>query len=132
VIDVGVAVGLALPSSTRSQCGSRESLRVRTDADIVFSSTGEASPILRRAIPASENDLPILYDCPEMPGTSNTFIDRPTYWSRSVGGASWAMTAIRIGRNSPQELLNRLMAGLDLFVGNTPQHDDVTCMLLKA
>jgi phosphoserine phosphatase RsbU/P len=33
---------------------------------------------------------------------------------------------------SPQELLNRLMAGLDLFVGNTPQHDDVTCMLLKA
>src|SRR6202048_1166779 len=33
---------------------------------------------------------------------------------------------------SPQELLNRLMADLDLFVGNTPQHDDVTCMLLKA
>jgi len=27
---------------------------------------------------------------------------------------------------------DRLMAGLDLFVGNTPQHDDVTCMLLKA
>src|SRR6266446_5168091 len=36
------------------------------------------------------------------------------------------------GSTSPQELLNRLMAGLDLFVGNTPQHDDVTCMLLKA
>jgi sigma-B regulation protein RsbU (phosphoserine phosphatase) len=33
---------------------------------------------------------------------------------------------------SPQELLNRLLADLDLFVGNTPQHDDVTCMLLKA
>ena len=33
---------------------------------------------------------------------------------------------------SPQELLNRLMADLDLFVGNTPQHDDVTCMLLKS
>jgi len=32
----------------------------------------------------------------------------------------------------PAEMLNRLMAGLDLFVGNTPQHDDVTCMLLKA
>jgi hypothetical protein len=29
-------------------------------------------------------------------------------------------------------LLNWLMAGLDLFVGNTPQHDDVTCMFLKA
>ena len=28
-------------------------------------------------------------------------------------------------------MLERLMAELDLFVGNTPQHDDVTCMLLK-
>ena len=36
------------------------------------------------------------------------------------------------GSTSPQELLNQLMAGLDLFVGNTAQHDDVTCMLLKA
>ncbi|MGC2451106.1 MAG: PP2C family protein-serine/threonine phosphatase, partial [Candidatus Sulfotelmatobacter sp.] len=33
---------------------------------------------------------------------------------------------------SPAEMLNRLMAELDLFVGNTPQHDDVTCMLLKS
>src|SRR2546430_1088946 len=32
----------------------------------------------------------------------------------------------------PSEMLKRLMAELDLFVGNTPQHDDVTCMLLKA
>jgi sigma-B regulation protein RsbU (phosphoserine phosphatase) len=33
---------------------------------------------------------------------------------------------------SPTEMLKRLMAELDLFVGNTAQHDDVTCMLLKA
>ncbi len=32
----------------------------------------------------------------------------------------------------PTDLLKRLMAELDLFVGSTPQHDDVTCMLLKA
>jgi phosphoserine phosphatase RsbU/P len=32
---------------------------------------------------------------------------------------------------SPADLLKRLMASLDLFVGSTPQHDDVTCMLLK-
>jgi phosphoserine phosphatase RsbU/P len=32
----------------------------------------------------------------------------------------------------PAEMLKRLMADLDLFVGSTPQHDDVTCMLLKA
>jgi serine phosphatase RsbU (regulator of sigma subunit) len=32
----------------------------------------------------------------------------------------------------PDEMLKRLMAELDLFVGQTPQHDDVTCMLLKS
>jgi phosphoserine phosphatase RsbU/P len=32
----------------------------------------------------------------------------------------------------PAEMLKRLMTELDVFVGNTPQHDDVTCMLLKA
>lgn len=32
----------------------------------------------------------------------------------------------------PGELLKRLMFDLDVFVGNTPQHDDVTCMLLKS
>jgi serine phosphatase RsbU (regulator of sigma subunit) len=33
---------------------------------------------------------------------------------------------------TPEELLKRLMSDLDLFVGSTPQHDDVTCLLLKA
>ena len=32
----------------------------------------------------------------------------------------------------PKDVLKRLMTELDLFVGNTPQHDDVTCMLLKS
>jgi len=31
----------------------------------------------------------------------------------------------------PQDLLNRIMTSLDGFVGETPQHDDVTCMLIK-
>jgi phosphoserine phosphatase RsbU/P len=33
---------------------------------------------------------------------------------------------------TPGEMLKRLMADLDVFVGSTPQHDDVTCMFLKA
>src|SRR6267378_8297168 len=48
------------------------------------------------------------------------------------GEAELRLLLENAGSTSPQELLNRLMAGLDLFVGNTPQHDDVTCMLLKA
>jgi sigma-B regulation protein RsbU (phosphoserine phosphatase) len=34
--------------------------------------------------------------------------------------------------NTPQQLLDRLMANVDLFVGSTPQHDDITCLLVKA
>ena len=31
----------------------------------------------------------------------------------------------------PAELLRSLLGELDVFVGNTPQHDDMTCLLLK-
>lgn len=33
--------------------------------------------------------------------------------------------------SSPAELLRRLLGSLDAFVGNTPQHDDMTCLLVK-
>jgi len=33
---------------------------------------------------------------------------------------------------SPKELLDRMLAQIDLFVGATPQYDDVTCLLIKA
>jgi len=43
------------------------------------------------------------------------------------------LSAIEAGRSvEPADLLRRLMNDLDIFVGNTPQHDDVTCMLLKS
>jgi sigma-B regulation protein RsbU (phosphoserine phosphatase) len=32
---------------------------------------------------------------------------------------------------TPAALLNSIMVDLDRFAGNAPQHDDVTCMLLK-
>ena len=32
---------------------------------------------------------------------------------------------------SPANMLSRAMADLDRFVGNTPQHDDITCLLIK-
>ena len=47
-------------------------------------------------------------------------------------GEPRVLSALEAGISaSPKELLDRLMAQLDLFVGSTPQHDDVTCMLLK-
>lgn len=43
------------------------------------------------------------------------------------------LTAIEAGKMlEPSEMLKRLMAEVDLFVGTTPQHDDVTCMLIKS
>ena len=33
---------------------------------------------------------------------------------------------------APMQMLDGIMASLDLFVGSTPQHDDVTCLLIKA
>jgi serine phosphatase RsbU (regulator of sigma subunit) len=33
--------------------------------------------------------------------------------------------------SAPSELLRNLLADLDRHVGNTPQHDDMTCLLLK-
>lgn len=48
-------------------------------------------------------------------------------------GEDRLLAAIDVAKSfSPAELLKRLMTELDLFVGNTPQHDDVTCMLLKS
>jgi hypothetical protein len=48
-------------------------------------------------------------------------------------GETRLLAAIAAGAEStPTQMLNRFMAELDLFVGNTPQHDDVTCLLVKA
>ena len=33
--------------------------------------------------------------------------------------------------SSPDELLRRMLGDVDAFAGATPQHDDITCMLVK-
>ncbi|MGD0988132.1 MAG: PP2C family protein-serine/threonine phosphatase [Candidatus Sulfotelmatobacter sp.] len=48
-------------------------------------------------------------------------------------GETRLLNAIAAGAaTTPADMLNRFMAELDLFVGSTPQHDDVTCLLVKA
>src|SRR5579862_9625197 len=48
-------------------------------------------------------------------------------------GETRLLAAIEDGKSvEPAEMLKRLLAEVDLFVGSTPQHDDVTCLLLKA
>jgi phosphoserine phosphatase RsbU/P len=48
-------------------------------------------------------------------------------------GETRLLAAIDAGAaTTPADMLKRFMAELDLFVGSTPQHDDVTCLLIKA
>jgi phosphoserine phosphatase RsbU/P len=48
-------------------------------------------------------------------------------------GETRLLSAIAAGAaTAPSDMLKRLMAEVDLFVGSTPQHDDVTCLLVKA
>jgi sigma-B regulation protein RsbU (phosphoserine phosphatase) len=48
-------------------------------------------------------------------------------------GETRLLAALDAGKSvEPAEMLKRIMAEVDLFVGNTPQHDDVTCLLLKS
>ncbi len=42
------------------------------------------------------------------------------------------LNMLQLGINAtPEELLRRIMSDLDAFAGATPQHDDVTCLLVK-
>lgn len=53
--------------------------------------------------------------------------------SQDEYGEDRLLRAIAVNASStPAEMLNRVMAEVDLFVGATPQHDDVTCLLIKA
>lgn len=48
-------------------------------------------------------------------------------------GEQQLLNVLQAGTSAtPEELLHRVMSDLDTFVGETPQHDDITCMLIKA
>lgn len=48
-------------------------------------------------------------------------------------GEGRLINAVEAGKTTmPADMLTRFMADLDAFVGTTPQHDDVTCLLLKS
>ena len=47
------------------------------------------------------------------------------------GEAELIRVADRDAALAPAQLLQNVLAALDSYVGNTPQHDDMTCLLLK-
>jgi serine phosphatase RsbU (regulator of sigma subunit) len=115
-----------------------------------YINAGHNNPILRRANGSIERldvgGLPYGI-MPEVKYDSATITLSPGDWlviftdgvveAENAGqdefGEARLLAAIEAGNiGTPAEMLKRLMADLDLFVGSTPQHDDVTCLLLKA
>jgi serine phosphatase RsbU (regulator of sigma subunit) len=140
---------------TNSQGGLRFTTAFLAEYDPVrrtidYINAGHNNPILRRASGQIERldvgGLPIGIQ-PDVKYDSATVTLAPNDWliiftdglveAENAGqeeyGERRLLSAIEAGKAvEPRELLKRLMSELDLFVGNTPQHDDVTCMLLKA
>lgn len=117
--------------------------------DIVYVNAGHNVPILRRKIGALERleaggiPIGIFAESPYQLGT--TRLERGDWLVIFTDGVVEAVNGkdeeygepelIRLvdreSRSVPAELLRSLLAELDGHVGNTPQHDDITCLLLK-
>ena len=117
--------------------------------EISYVNAGHNVPILRRSSGAvyrpEEGGIPIgvLASASYQVGTTNLangdwlviFTDGVVEAMNAKGEEYGEPELIRvIDRGAalpPAELLKNLLAALDGFVGNTPQHDDITCLLLR-
>jgi sigma-B regulation protein RsbU (phosphoserine phosphatase) len=116
----------------------------------LYINAGHNNPILRRASGVIERldvgGLPIGIQ-PEAKYESASVTLEPGDWliiftdglveaensrQEEYGEARLLSTIGAAATTTPGEMLKRLMAELDIFVGSTPQHDDVTCLLVKA
>jgi sigma-B regulation protein RsbU (phosphoserine phosphatase) len=117
--------------------------------DVTYVNAGHNVPILRKSsglverLAAGGIPVGILANAPYQVGT--TRLDAGDWLVIFTDGVVEAVNAkdeeydeptlIRlVDRNSgmtPAEMLRGLFAELDGHVGNTPQHDDITCLLLK-
>jgi len=140
---------------TNSQGGLRFTTAFLAEYDPVrrtldYINAGHNNPILRRASGQIERldvgGLPFGIQ-PEVKYQSATVTLAPGDWliiftdglveaenaRQEEYGEMRLLTAIEVGKSfEPSEMLKRLMTELDFFVGTTPQHDDVTCMLIKS
>ncbi|HLM83337.1 MAG TPA: PP2C family protein-serine/threonine phosphatase [Terriglobales bacterium] len=117
--------------------------------DVVYINAGHNVPILRKKSGFVERlevggiPVGILAEAPYQSGTARL---EPGDWlviftdgvveavnakDEEYGEAALLRLVDRESGSAPAELLRSLLAELDRHVGNTPQHDDITCLLLK-
>src|SRR6266481_3241946 len=117
--------------------------------DVVYINAGHNVPILRKTsgvverLEAGGIPIGIFAESPYQTGT--TRLERSDWLViftdgivEAVNGKDEEYGELELMRlvdrgsgSAPAELLRSLLAELDRFVGNTPQHDDMTCLLLK-
>jgi hypothetical protein len=117
--------------------------------DVAYVNAGHNVPILRKASGVVERlevggiPIGIFAESPHQVGTARLergdwlviftdgVVEAVNGKDDEYGEAELIRLVDREARSAPTELLRRLMGELDRHVGNTPQHDDITCLLLK-
>jgi len=149
-----LVAGLNHYACTNSQGGVRFTTAFFAELDtssghIAYINAGHNAPLLRRASGAVEHletggpPLGISEEFTHDTGSTNLdngdwlviFTDGVVEAANSAGAEYEEPRLIEVvndgAAGAPAELLRQLLASLDAFVGNTPQHDDMTCLLLK-
>ena len=117
--------------------------------DLVYINAGHNVPILRKKSGLVERlevggiPVGILAEAPYQSGTARLdpgdwlviftdgVVEAVNEKNEEYGEAQLLRLVDRESGSAPAELLRSLLAELDRYVGNTPQHDDITCLLLK-
>lgn len=149
-----IVAGLNQYACTNSQGGTRFTTAFLAELDpatreLTYINAGHNAPMLRRASGGLERletgglPLGILLDAKYESGEVRLgqgdwlliFTDGLVEAANTRGeeyGEERVVPLLHAGVNaSPAELLKQITTSLDAFVGNTPQHDDVTAMILK-
>jgi hypothetical protein len=116
---------------------------------LVYINAGHNQPILRRATGGIERldrgglPLGILPAATYEAGTvtlnagdwlfifTDGLVEAVNVKGEEYGEDRFRLVVERNAANAPDALLQATLGDLDVFVGNTPQHDDVTCLFLK-
>jgi phosphoserine phosphatase RsbU/P len=150
-----LVTGMNHYACTNSQSGLRFTTAFLAEFDpatraLTYINAGHNPPILRRSSGAierlSNGGLPLGMWADKPYETGNVIL-QPGDWLviftdgvaeaenglKEEYGEQRMLNVLRAGAGAtPDELLRRMMSDLEAFVGPTPQHDDITCMLVKA
>jgi phosphoserine phosphatase RsbU/P len=150
----GLVHGVNRYTCSNSQGGARFTTAFFAELDpatgnLVYINAGHNVPILRKRLGTVERleaggiPVGIFAETPYQVGTTKLengdwlviftdgVVEAVNAKNEEYGEPSLIRLVDRESVSAPAELLRQLWAGLDVYVGNTPQHDDITCLLLK-